>query len=265
MPIGVESAHGFGDLCFNAGLIKAIQEKFNDEIWVATRPHCKDALYNLPWISKIVDIPDMGHGEKKLKSMGCSEFIQITQNIRFFEFKKENPNHSLIDTPKLVAKSLGINDFNQKPIFIPSKQEIEKSESLNTEQPTIAITSVYTSGQSWADKKAFDTIIEKFLPTHRILWLSNQDAPKHKNVDNMLRFTRREVTCSLRFCDIFFSVGSGFFCASMGLQEEFQPKKINCLWKDDLYRYEEPINKHKWHKNLTWIHDYKELIKCIEK
>lgn len=260
MPVGVESAHGFGDICFNLPLMKAIQQKYNDELWVAIRPHCKDGLYNIPWVHKIIDIKNMGDGNAKLKSLGCNPVIQITQNVKFFEFRDRDPNHSLIDTPLLTGRQLGLPDFDQRPIFLPTKDELEKTDLMLSKQPTIAIESVYKSGQSWADRKVIKLILDKYIDTHRILWLSNEGAPIHHNVDDMLRFTRREVIACLRACDIFFSVGSGFFCATLALPSGFQPVKTVCLWKDELYRYEQPLAKHRWCKDLTWIHNRQELI-----
>jgi hypothetical protein len=98
MPVGLESAHGFGDLCFNSPLIKALHEKYQDDVWVATGKHCKDALYNTPWIARILEC-GYRTGVPMLKEMGCDPVHQITQEPWFFEFKKDNPQHSLIDTP----------------------------------------------------------------------------------------------------------------------------------------------------------------------
>ena len=267
MPIGVESAHGFGDLCFNLPLIKAIRAKYNDEIYVATRPHCKDALYNIPWVDKIIEIDQMWHGIAKLKEVGCNPVFQITQNVKFFEFRDAHePNHSLIHTPLWTGRQLHCpQDFDNRPIFIPTDDECLKTQSMIQDKPTIAIESVYTSAQSWADKKAFDAIVARYHGTHRILWLSNEGAPKISAVDNMLRFSRRECIMCLRACDIFFSVGSGFFCSSLALSTTHQPKKIICLWTDDLYKYEEPLGQYKWHPDITWVHNHNELNECLRK
>lgn len=265
MPIGIESSHGFGDLCFNLPLIRAIKEKHNDEIWVASRPHCKDALYNTPFIDKIIDIPEMQHGIHKFKSMGFKTY-QITQNIKFFEFRNEHdPHHSLINTPLMTGRQLQCNDFDNRPLYYPTETEIQNTNSIISDKPTIAVESIYTSGQSWADTTAFNMILDYYSKTHRILWLSNNNAPRVPVVDNLLRFSRRECIMCLRSADIFFSVGSGFFCASLALPKEYQPKKIVCLWIDDLYKYEEPLNKYKWHTDITWVHNHIELKECLKK
>jgi len=265
MSIGVESAHGFGDLIFNLPLIKAIHTKYNDTVWVATRPHCKDALFNIPWIDKIVEIQQMNQGIQLLKNMGCDPVFQITQNVQFFHFVKKDKKHSLINTPLLTGKELGCQDFNNRPIFLPTEKEIENTDSIILDKPTIAIESVYNSGQSWANKKSFDIIVAKYAHTHRILWLSNANAPKLPTIDNMLRFTRRECVMCLRACDILFSVGSGFFCSALALPAHHQPKKIVCLWIDNDYRYEKPLAEYKWHPDIEWIHNPNQLNQCLKR
>lgn len=257
MPIGVESAHGFGDACFNLPLTKAIAEKYQDEIWVAVRPHCKDAFYNIPWIPKIVEITQMNEGIPKLQNMGCHPTFQITQNIKFFEYRNQDLNHSLIDTPLCVGREIGLPEFDQKPMISLTGHELTTGASMADPRPTIAIESVYNSAQSWANADIFNIILSKYSKSHRVLWLSNSGAPA--GVDDMLRFSRREAIACLQHCEIFFSVGSGFFCASLALPLHLQPKQIVCLWVDDLYKYENKINEKKWHPNLQWVHNLDEL------
>lgn len=258
--IGIESSHGFGDILFNIPLIRAIRKKHNyDRTIVAVRQHCKDALFNIPDIDKIVQIDQMGQGFDKLKNEGCHDTYQITQNVKFYEFRQQDHNHSLIHTPLLTGKQLGCDDFDNRPIFIPTEAEYTTTSTMVQERPTIAIESVYTSQQSWANDIAISSIVEKYQNTHRILWLSNTGAPNNPSVDNMMRFTRRECLMCLRACDLFFSVGSGFFCGSLALPAELQPRKIICLWDDTLYKYEEPIAQYNWHPDITWVHNYNEL------
>ena len=264
--VGVESAHGFGDCLFNIPLIRELSIIHDTKIGVATRPHCKDAFYNIPCISEIIEIPSMGYGAEKFRHLEYDQSFQITQNIKFFEFRESDPNHSLINTPLLTGHQLNCpQNFDNRPIFIPTVSELEKTQSIIQDRPTIAIESVFTSGQSWADKQAFDMIVSKYSSTHRILWLSNHEAPKIQAVDDMLRFTRRECIMCLRACDIFFSVGSGFFCSSLALPTEHQPKKIVCLWIDDSYKYEGPLGEYKWHTDITWVHNKNELSECLTK
>lgn len=262
--VGVESAHGFGDGLFNAALVKAISEKHGAKVAVAVRPHCKDAFYNLPFVSEIIEIENMNHGVKKLRQLGFEYVYQITQNVKFFEFKGHDNNHSLIDTPMLVGRQLGINHFDNRPLFIPTEQERQAGEKLKSDKPTIAIESVYKSAQSWAQPHHIARIVAKFKDTHRIMWLSNEGAPKLPNVHNMLGYTRRECIMCMQHCDIFFSVGSGFFCASLALPRDLQPKRTICLWTDNLYRYEKPLGKLQWNPAITWVHNDEELNSALE-
>lgn len=261
--IGVEAALGFGDGLFNVPLIKALSTHYECKIGVAVCSHCKDAFYNLPWVSEIIEIPNIHHGQKKLKELGYNRTIQITQNVKFFEFQQNNPQHSLADTPLSTGHQLEIPTFDQRPIFIPQDEELSRTADMLSDRPTIGIEAIYKSAQSWADQRAFEMILDRY-PNHRILWLSNQGAPKDKNnVDDLLRFSRREAIMCLRACDIFFSVGSGFFCSSLALPKIYQSKKIVCLWIDNLYRYEKRLTELRWHANITWVANHKQLTEVL--
>lgn len=262
--IGVESYHGFGDCLFNISLIRELSIKHNTKIGVAVKKTCKDAFYNIPWIDHIIECDEMWDGVSRLKKLGYQTAYQITQNIKFPEFREQDPNHSLINTPLLVGKQLGLGDFDNKPVFIPTKEETERANTIISSKPTISVESVFNSIQSWADTKAFDSILDAYSKSHRILWLSNNGAPKIPAIDNMLRFSRRECIMCLRASDIFFSVGSGFFCSSLALEPEYQPKKIVCLWIDEMYKYEEELRKRQWHNNITWIHNHQELCEFLD-
>jgi hypothetical protein len=260
--VGVEAAHGFGDGLFCAPLIKEIGKKHQSPVTVAVRAHCKDAFFNLPFVSQIIEIPDMYHGTKTLKQHGFKYIYQITQNVKFFEFKRDDDGHSLIDTPLLTGRQIGISNFDQRPLFAATEKELTAGRSLDSSEPTIAIESVYKSAQSWAKPEHMMQIIQQFAKTHRILWLSNQGAPK--GTDDMLRFTRRECIMALQHCEYFFSVGSGFFCASLALPAPYQPSRTICLWTDNLYRYEKRIKEEKWHPWITWVHNQEELNHTLE-
>lgn len=262
MEIGIESCYGFGDICFNIPLIKAISEKHQQKVHVAVKPHCADALYNIPWIKNIDIVHNLNEGYSQYVRLGYKTY-QITQNVKFEQFRSYDGNHSLIDTPLLTGRQIGLPDFNQKPIFIPTEQELSDGNRYADGFPTIAIESVYTSGQSWAQQSDFNLIINKFQDTHRLCWLSNKNAPKTKYVDDMLRWTRRTCICSLAHCDVMFSVGSGFFCAAMALPPERQPKRIICLWIDSYYKYERRIKELNLHDNITWVHDSTELQEAL--
>ncbi len=259
--IGIESAYSFGDALFNIPLIKAIHAYYlPKEIIIATKNKYRDAFVNVPEITNIIDIEDIYHGIPILEKMGCNKVIQITQNAKFQQFKSIDQNHSLIDTPLWIGREIGIPDFDQRPIINLTDEELISTEPiLQSDRPTIAIESQAFSGQSWAAQKDIDTIVNKFKYTHRILWLSNHNAPNIPNVDNMLRYTRRQVIACLRSVDKFFSVGSGFFCASLALPQSLQPKQIICLWTDSLYRYKQPLREKQWHNDIKWIDDAQQL------
>jgi hypothetical protein len=263
MKIGVEAAYGFGDCLFNLPLIKAISEHYNQKVNVATKSHCVDAFMNIPFVDNIDIINNLNEGYSFYSRAGYTAF-QLTQNIKFEQFIALDGSHSLIDTPMLTGREIGIKPFNQKPIFIPTINEINDGNRYDDGMPTIAIESVFTSGQSWATQNDIDLIVDKFKDTHRICWLSNQNAPKTKYIDDMLRWSRRTCICALAHCGAMFSVGSGFFCASMALPKERQPKKIICLWIDSYYRYEKRIAELELHSNIQWIHNRDELIKALD-
>lgn len=259
MRIGVESSHGFGDCLFNLPLIKALSERSNAKIDVAVRPHCADAFKNIPWVGEVVTIPGLNHGRSALRKLGCTETHQVTQNVKFLEFSSADPQHSLVDTPLYVGRQLGLPDFDQRPIFLPTAAELTVGARYDDGLPNIAIESVFTSAQSWAGKAAFDLIVDAYKDSHRICWLSNSGAPQTRYMDDMLRWTRREAITALQHCQTMFSVGSGFFCSALALPKHRQPKRIVCMWIDNVYRYERRIDALQWHDNLVWVHNLQEL------
>jgi len=261
--IGVESAHSFGDVLFNIPLIKAIHDHFGHKVTVTTRHPYVDGFNNVPWVKQVIPIDGMGQGVLYLQRNKYRRVYQITQNVQFPEYKKRDGNHSLIDTPLWFARSIGIPDFDQRPIFIPSQSEIDKTNSIVQDKPTIAIECEARSGQSWARRNHINDIVYKYKDSHRILWLSNKDTPNIPCVDSLARFTRREVIMCLRAVDIMFSVGSGFFCSALALPTEWQPKKIVCLWIDDMYKYTDRLNQLQWHKDIVWINNESQLKEVL--
>lgn len=248
--VGVVSAHGFGDCLFNLPLIAALSRARGCKVGVAVEPHCADAFWNHPAVAEIVEISSMYQGEEKLAAAGYPERLQITQNIKFFEFRQHDGNHSLIDTARQTGLELGLR-FDHRPQIKLTYRE------LSTPLPNgkiIAVESVYKSGQSWATKEAFKKIVHR----HRgdtILWLSNEGAPPGTHA--MLDRSRRELIGCLPRCDRFYSVGSGFFCAS--LVEGLAPRETVCLWIDDFYKYETPIADQGWNPAIRWVHNMAEL------
>lgn len=263
--LGVEMAHGFGDGLFQVPLIRSLSMHYNAKVAVAVEKQCADAFDNLPWISDIIHIPAMNHGVEALRQRGFRRIYQITPNIKFFEFRERDPSHSLIDTALWTGRELGLPNFDQRPVLIPTEREANVHIELNDPRPTIAVESVYKSGQSWADQHALQLILDKYLQSHRVFWLSNSGAPTHPNVDNLLRYTRREIIMSLRHVETFFSVGSGFFCGCLALPTELQPRRVVCLWRDEFYRYEARLAALNWHTNLIWIHNHDDLKAMLER
>lgn len=263
MDIGIESSHGFGDCLFNIPLIQSISDKHGCKVTVAVTPHCSDAFINIQCINKIIHIPSMHHGIEMFKSMNYKYIYQITQNVKFPVYKQQDPNHSLIDTALQVGSEFGLQ-FNQRPVFLPTHDELLFGVQYKPNQPTVAIECIAKSGQSWADNTAVQSIVDKYADTHKILWLSNQGAPNHHNIDNLLKYSRRQIIMLLQHCEMFFSVGSGFFCANLALPEQYQAKKVVCLWIDDLYKYEFRLSQLKWCREIIWVHNHQELNKILE-
>lgn len=261
--VGVESAHSFGDTLFNIPLIKALYEKYNRKIIVATRHNYTDGFINIPYIDKIVTVSEMGQGAELLRNMGVDHVFQITQNITFLQLIEKYPGLSLIDSPLYTGREIGLDDFDQKPIFTPTTEEIQRTASITNDQPTIAIESEARSGQSWATGEHIDKIIDKYESTHRILWLSNTKPPNRNNIYPMDSYTRREAIMCLKAADIFYSVGSGFFCAAMALEQKYQPRHIVCLWRDDFYRYKNRITELNFHKSISWIENEQQLVENL--
>ncbi len=67
----------------------------------------------------------------------------------------------------------------------------------------------------------------------------------------------------LKAADIFYSVGSGFFCAAMALEQKYQPQHIACLWRDDFYRYKNRIIELNFHKSISWIENEQQLVENL--
>lgn len=261
--IGVESAFSFGDALFNIPLIKSISEKYNCQISVATQKQYKDAFFNIPFIGEIIEIAALGHGMEIFRNHPkYAAHFQITQFTKFHEFKSVDPEHSLIDTPSLIGQSYGFTITDPRPIFMPYLEEISSTKDFES-GPYIAIESEARSGQSWADKKAIDTIIARYQNTHRILWLSNQDPPDLDCIIDLIPFSRRQAIMCMRHAETFYSVGSGFFCAALALPNHYQPKRIRCLWIDEQYKYERRLSREAWHPDIAWIHNHQELSDAL--
>ena len=262
--IGFESAFSFGDALFNIPLIKTISHHYGTKAKVATKKQYFDAFDNIPFIGDVIEIDQLGQGiELFQKDPNISHSFQITQYSKFFQYKKLDPEHSLIDTPSWIAQDYGFHISDQRPIFIPTKAEISSTDLFEC-GPYIAIEIEARSGQSWADQLALQMILDKYRHSHKILWLSNCPPPSEKCVVDLSHYTRRQVIMCMRHAQILFSVGSGFFCASLALPAIYQPPKICCLWIDEVYKYEAKLRQCCWHLDLTWVHNHQELSHAIE-
>jgi hypothetical protein len=230
--IGAETCHSYGDLIFNVPLIKALSEKYNTQIHIAMNTKYKDAYNNIPWIGNIYHINNMGEGPTILAKHGIHTCYQLTQNIKFHEYRASDPNHSLAETPTRVGREIGV-EIEPKPIFIPSNDELEIRNQFD--RNTVAIESEYRSGQSWTNISTFNKILDKFRD-RQIIWMSNSNYPNRPNINIMAGYTRRQVVLAASACDTFISVGSGLFCSTIGLPRELQPRNIVCLM-NDYYKY----------------------------
>lgn len=262
MKIGVECTYGFGDCVFAAPAIRAISQHHNAKATVAVQQQCADAFANLEFIDRVLHIGSMWDGIRHFESHSYDRIYQLTPQVRFEACKSKDPEFSLIDSAKHACSEYGIEIGDQRPIFNPTTAELRRSTeyaSLLHGRPCIAIESYAKSGQSWADQRAIDSIIEAHKSTHQILWLSNVPAPDVLHLHALKEFSRREIIMLLRCCEKFFSVGSGFFCASMALPTLWQPREIITLWIDHYYKYERRLAELKWHDKMVWLHDHIEL------
>lgn len=253
MKIGIESYLGFGDCTFNLPLIEAISKKHKSSVEVAVKADCADAFINVPFISKVHHCNGLWQGYEWFKKSGYEVVHQITQNVKFFEFK-EKGHHSLIDTPTKTGEELGVGTFDPRPQIYLTKEETDWADRWMSQfDKPVILEAVYKSGQSWCDEDAMRTIIDG--QEKPILWACHTPAPEGTMP---IPASRRCVIACLKHCRRFFSVGSGIFCASLALN---QKPPITCLWRDELYKYEMHIPK-SW-ADITWVHDHEELRRAI--
>lgn len=267
VKVGIEMSHSFGDALFAIPLIRAISEKHQCKVILATNPKHSDAFLNLPFIHSVIHINHINEGMATFKNQSYEVMYQITPQYHWGAFKAIDQENSLIDVASYIGSRYNIAKFDQRPIFNPTAEELSIADKHITDikMPIIAIESVANSGQSWMDQQAIDVIVNAHYKTHRILWLSNRNAPQAPYVDDLLKYTRRQIICMLKYVDIMYTTGSGFFCASLALPRDRQPKKIICLWIDDAYKYERRLANLQWHEDLRWVHDHNELLKAIER
>jgi hypothetical protein len=247
--IGVEAAYGFGDGVFIAPLLKALADRQGFPVEVAVQKQCADAFVNLPWVRRIHHINNLGDGKRLFDG---HVYCQVTPNVHFPRFKERDPEFSLIDCARETGRAYGLN-FDQRPII-----RLTDAEKLIWPKPYIMVESHHKSGQSWANRDHFLPVVEKYRHTHDVLWLSLDGPPL--GARGMGECSRRQLISLLGGADAFFSVGSGFFCASLALPK---PPKTICLWIDDYYKYERRLAELRWNPDLYWMHNEAELTQWL--
>jgi len=259
MKAGVEIAFGFGDSLFSMPAIKSIAEEHNCKVDVATQAQCADAFANAPFINEIIHIPTVWHGISHFQSKGYNYAYQLTPYAKFEEYKNNNGNFSLIDCSKKMASEQGIEVVDQRPlIYLTDTEQTIANEFIDripNTKPIVGIESYAKSGQSWANQEAIDKIIAHWRDKAHILWFSN--TKPHDGALDLVNFTRREIIAMLGRIDHFYSVGSGFFCASLTASN--QPKSTTVLWIDHYYKYMGRIAELGWGDRIQWAQNIVEL------
>ena len=259
MKVGVEIAFGFGDSLFAMQAIKSIANNHNCKVDVATQGQCSDAFTNAPFIGQIIDIPTVWHGVHHFHANQYNFAYQMTPYAKFAEYKAADGNFSLIDCSKKMAAEQGIEISDQRPLIYLTDDERKSAEEfinrLPNTKPIVGIESYAKSGQSWADREAIDKIITYWRDKAHILWFSNTKA--HDGALDLVNFRRREIIAMLGKIDHFYSVGSGFFCASLVASN--QPKRTTVLWIDHYYKYIHRIAELGWGDTIEWAQNIVEL------
>lgn len=252
--LAVSCRLSFGDSMFCTALTKAVAARNpSGKVDVVAGNQYADAYTNLPWIGRIVNDPQL---------LSNRQILESTPGDHFWHYKATNGEFCLFDTHLKRAQTVGIDSFDQRPIFIPTYREKLTVQQYVTgvDAPLLAVESVYFSGQSWSDRAATDAIVDRYAASHKILWLSNQDAPDHPAVDPCTQFSRRQLIQLLTHCELFYTTGSGFFCAS--LAHSPGPRTV-CLWKDETYKYERRLAQLGW-RDVEWVHNRVELEKSFK-
>lgn len=259
MKIGVELAYGFGDCIFGLPSIKSLAEHHATKVDVAVQAQCADAFHNVSYINKIIHVGGLWDGIRYFQDNDYNAAYQFTPHAKFSSFKDKDPSFSLIDASKCIAEQYGIEVVDQRPLVYLTSEEQQVADDLVSRlprsRPIVAIESVAKSMQSWADQSAIEKIINHWRDKAHILWLSNTQSPD--GAHSLLNYTRRQIIGMLKHVDMFYNVGSGFFCAS--LASDHQPKKSISLWVDDFYKYEKRLSELAWHKQIVWVHNAVEL------
>jgi hypothetical protein len=250
MKIGVESYGSFGDCCILTPLFRDLSAKYSTTIDVAVHKPFADAFQNLPFIKNIHHIDRVSDGTKIFKELKYDLYFNASQGLYY---KSNNGLASLIDVPVKLAKILKVDLKDRRPIFYPTKTELEV---VNNEVFDIAIESQYNSNQSWSLSLDIMMIIKTFKDK-KILWCSKGKPP----VEGLRSFnTRRETITALKNVKHFFCVGSGIFCASLS---EYRPENTYVLWTDDYFKYKKCFSDLKWDTTVTWLETRDALYSCL--
>ena len=258
MKIGVELAYGFGDCLFGVPTIKAIAEEYKCKVDVAVQAQCADAFLNLEFVNNIIHIGSIWDGITKFQELRYNQVYQLTPQTKFAQYKEKNDGFSLIDASKYMAKDYGVELNCQRPIICLTDQEKQDATGfigrLPKSKPIVAIEGYAKSGQTWADLNHIMKIVDKWRDRASIIWCSHTPSPD--GTINMANYSRRTLIGMLHACDYFYNVGSGFFCASLTLDN--QPKKNVSLWQDHYYKYIGRIAELDW-QDITWVQNIVEL------
>jgi hypothetical protein len=151
--------------------------------------------------------------------------------------------------------------FNRRP---PSESTHEESLFAQQfvqglERPLLALEAVYNSGQSWVKDDDIRRIVDHYGCRYSILWLSHTGRPDRSEVLDCRVYTRRQLITLLQYCDLFYNVGSGFFCASMAFPK-LKARNV-CMWIDDYYRYEKRFRE--LGLETEWAHNRAELDRSL--
>ena len=250
--IGVESAYSFGECLLNLPLIRALSRKYKSKIGVASLPNCKAAFENIPYVSEIVEIPTLGDGENALLKLGYDKCFQITPDVKFFEFRAQNNQHSLVDTPLLTGTQLGCTPFDQRPVFAPTPEEIEKTSMYLCDRPMIAFDSA-AEIDSQTEANVLRSIIESHVNSHIVLWPGETPPFKSDSIFLINDLTPREQILVTRMCTCVYTTGRDFTFACLSLPSKYQPKKVICLWHDEIYNCRNRILQSCWHQDISWL------------
>lgn len=257
--VGAEIAFGFGDCIFGIPAIKLISETHGCGVDVAVQAQCSDAFLNVPFINKTINVDNCWSGIGHFHDQRYDFAYQLTPYSKFNHYKSLDPSFSLLDCSKRLASELGIEVTDQRPLIYLSDQEKLAAANflakLSNGKPVVAIESHAKSGQSWADLTAVRKIIDYWKNKAHILWLSHTQAVE--DTLGLANYTRREIIAMLCGIDHFYSVGSGFFCAS--LVEGLKPKHTTVMWIDESYKYTRRLSELGWNDDITWAHNIIEL------